>query len=236
MSEARLDLEKVFDRSGAIARPSYRRLAREVWAGIAFRPSPPGRDGIPDGRGHRVLVVPAFLTADPVTRYLRRFLVACGYRPSGWGLGVNWGPTPGVLAGLRRRLDNLAALEGGPVSVIGVSLGGLLARDLAFDRAGQVRQVITIGTPVSLPTSSTLEPLFRVFAPFYHQASDIDRVTRPLPVPFTSIHTREDGLVAWQSCRTGDAACDIEVAGPHITLCRNPRVLAAVARRLGGVG
>jgi pimeloyl-ACP methyl ester carboxylesterase len=153
----------------------------------------------------------------------------------GWGLGINFGPTPRVLAGLRARLGQLARLEGGRVSVVGVSLGGLLARDLAHDRPHQIRQVITLGAACRLPTATTLAPLFHLTAPFYAPRIDVARLSRALPVPTTSIYSSEDGIIAWESCRderVGVVAVD--VGGTHFALSRNPRALRAMALRLRG--
>jgi hypothetical protein len=109
------------------------------------------------------------LTTDAVTRPLRDFLARCGYRALGWELGVNWGlvnwgPTPRLLAGRRARLCELNRLAGAPVSVIGVSLGGILAR----------------GEPCRLPTASTLEPLLGLVAWSYSAALDLARFATPL--------------------------------------------------------
>ncbi|HXA69788.1 MAG TPA: hypothetical protein VNW24_05015, partial [Stellaceae bacterium] len=71
-----------------------------------------------------------------------------------------------ILGELRRRLKELRRLEGGPISVIGVSLGGLLARDLACDHAKDIRKVITLVSPFRLPTASTIEPLVHLCARF----------------------------------------------------------------------
>jgi pimeloyl-ACP methyl ester carboxylesterase len=179
------------------------------------------------------LVVPAFLTTDAVTRPLRDFLTRCGYRALGWELGVNWGPTPRLLAGLRARLSELNRLAGGPVSVVGVSLGGILARDLAHDRADDIRQLITVVSPCRLPTASTLEPLFGLVAWSYSAALDLARFATPLCVPGMTIYTRDDGIVAWESCRDENTgATALEVSGQHLSICRNPAVLRAIAECL----
>src|SRR6202030_3531545 len=93
-----------------------------------------------------------------------------------------WGPTPYALDGLRRRLRQLRALEGGPISVIGVSLGGLLVRDLACDCPADIRHVITLASPFHLPTASTIEPLVRLAARLYAPDLDFRRLSSPLPV------------------------------------------------------
>ena len=225
----------IFDRSGIVPRPPYHRLWREARSLFTYRPPAPDSASLPPGDGHVVLVVPAFLTTDAVTRSLRRFLARCGYRPFGWELGVNWGPTAYALDGLRRRLRQLRAIEGGPIGLVGVSLGGLLARDLAYDHAADIRHVVTLVSPYRLPTASTIEPLVRLAARFYSLDIDIERLASPLPVPSTSVFTRDDGIVAWQSCFDDGATCEaVEVSGSHLTICRNPAALRVVAERLAG--
>jgi len=230
---------EAFDRSGRVARPPYRRLAAEAWAQFTYRPAPPDSEtppeetALPDGKGHVVLVIPAFATTDSFTQPLRAFLARRGYRPMACELGMNWGPTPGILASLRRRLNACRDLEGGPVSVIGFSLGGLLARDLAHDRPRDVAHVVTVVSPFRLPTATHLEPLFHLCAPFYSDDFQAQRLALPLAMPSTAIYSRDDGVVAWESCCSDEplGAC-FEVSGAHSTICRNPEVMALVARRL----
>src|SRR3974390_3043588 len=128
---AKQDLRAIFDRTGAIRRPPYTALLRELWSLAAYHPAPPESTDLAPGDGHIVLVLPAFLMNDAATAPLRQFLARCGYRAFGWGLGVNWGPTERLLSDLRARLAELNEMEGGPVSVVGISLGGVLARNLA---------------------------------------------------------------------------------------------------------
>jgi pimeloyl-ACP methyl ester carboxylesterase len=227
-----LELKGVFARAGR-TRPRYRQLLREIGAAFTYFPALPDPATMPPGGGHVVLVIPAFLVGDSFSQPLRKFLVACGYRALGWELGVNWGPTPALMSGLRRRFAELRAEQGGPITLIGVSLGGLMARYLAYDYPDDVRQVITLASPYNLPTRSTLEPLVRLCAPFYSNSIEIGRLADPLPVPATALFTREDAVVAWESCRDGRANCAaIDVGGPHILICRNPKALVAVAERL----
>jgi pimeloyl-ACP methyl ester carboxylesterase len=225
---------QAFDRTGRVRRPPYRFLLREAYARLTYFPRLPDCSGLPPGRDRVVLVIPGFLTTDAVTRPLRRFLQRCGYRPFGWGLGLNLGPTPRLSAALRKRLLALRALANDRMSVVGVSLGGLMARDLAYDHPNDVRDVITLASPYRLPTASPLEPLLRLAARFFDPAADIVRLAAPLPVRSVAIFTRDDGLVAWESCRREEQnGRAVEVTGPHLTICRNPDALRAVAAGLG---
>lgn len=223
----------VFDRSGKVRRPSFGLLAREGIALCrAFERAQTGdlpRAAVPQ----TVLLLPPFLASDLFTGPFRRRLRRCGHDAVGWGLGPNWGPTPRILAGLRARLTQLRAAAGAPVTLIGISLGGILARDLAHDRPAEVRQVITLASPFALPTASTIEPLFHLAAPFYADGFDPARQALPLPVPSLAIYTRDDGIVAWESCHSAEAdAANAEVGGPHMAICRNADALRLVARRL----
>ncbi|HWE74994.1 MAG TPA: hypothetical protein VG328_17670 [Stellaceae bacterium] len=173
--------------------------------------------------------------AEFLTRPMCRYLTACGYRAVGWGLGTNWGPTDRIARGVRARLDELYA-QSGPVSVVGVSLGGVLARDLAYDRPREVRQVVTLASPFHLPTASTIEGLFRLSALFHSQQIDPQRLNQKLPVPSTAIYTKDDGIVGWQSCFCADSDCFIvEVGGPHMSIGQNPAALRVLAARLAAV-
>jgi hypothetical protein len=224
---------QAFDRSGRLARPSYRRLAAEAWAQVVYNPQPPEPEPLPEGTGHGVLVIPAFLTADAISAPLRGFLSRCGYRAFGWELGMNWGPTPYILDSLRRRLDACCDLAGGQVSVIGFSLGGLLARDLAHDRPRDIDHVVTIVSPFRLPAATPMEPVLRACAPFYSDHFETERLAQPLPMSSTAIYTRDDGVVSWESCCSEEplGAC-FETQGAHTTTWRNPEVMRLIARRL----
>lgn len=226
-----LSPKRVFDHGGAVRRPPYRRLAAELRDLLLYRPAAPDPRSLPQGAGLRVLVIPALLTDDAATGSLRRFLDRCGFRTFAWTIGINWGPTPRILRSLRERLCAVAA--DGPVSVVGVSLGGVLARDLAYDHPHRISRVVTIASPIALPTASTLRPLVSLLMPFYSADADIARLSSPLPVPSTAIYTRDDGIVAWETCLGRDPNCtNVEVTGPHLPICRNPEVLRRIVEAL----
>jgi pimeloyl-ACP methyl ester carboxylesterase len=227
-------LKTAFDNSGqGLTRPSWSALAGEFWEFAAYRPWIPNPESLPEGRGAAVLVIPAFLTNDGFTAPLRAFLNSCGFEAHGWGLGVNWGPTPGILDRLGHRLSEIHRKTGGPVNLIGISLGGLLARDLAHETPERVRHVLTIAAPVRLPTATRLEPLFHALTPFYSRTMDLERVSSPLPVPWTAIYSKRDGILAWESCVCSDdnGQC-IAIDAPHLAMARNPETLKTVVTRL----
>ena len=125
------------------------------------------------------------------------------------------------------------------VSVIGWSLGGVFARELAFEIPDQLRLVITLGSPFGRnPHASSVRWLYELIN--RHRADEIDdemvlRIRRPLPVPSTAIYSRSDGIVSWQTC-IDDVICDtnenIEVVGSHSGMGFNAQVLWIIADRL----
>lgn len=228
-----LDLTAVLDWN-PMRRPPYWRLVGEFRSLLSNRPMSPAPDSLPNGRGRPILVIPALFTGDRFTLDLRQFLQRCGFRTFGWELGTNWGPTRHLLDGVARRVDALYR-DHGPLALIGVSLGGLFARDLAYERPGQIRHVVTIASPFRLPTATTLGPLIRVCARSYSPEIQTERLQSPLPVPSTMILTRDDGIVAWDSCGVEEPDGEIfELDGAHLTLGSNPAARRIIVERLAG--
>lgn len=191
------------------------------------------------GDGHPVLVLPGMVGGDVSTLGLRRYLTWLGYSVSSSRTGMNAGPTEALVSGLRARLEKLAAASGQPVSLIGWSLGGLYAHELARRAPGSVRQVVTLGSPVRLarPRAHETSRLFDCFSHLNVAPSLVARPwaeAGPLRVPATSVYTRSDGIVSWQACllRPGKRRQNIEVYGSHLGLVFNPTVLHVLAARL----
>jgi len=191
------------------------------------------------GDGHPVLVLPGLVGGDASTLTLRRYLTWLNYSVSGGGRGMNGAPTEALVSGLRARLQRLAETSGEPVTLIGWSLGGLYAHELARRAPGSVRQVVTLGSPVRLARSKA-RATSQLFDRFSHLHVAPSLVARPwsepgpLRVPATSIYTRSDGIVSWQACllRAGKRRENVEVYGSHLGLALNPTVLHVLAARL----
>lgn len=195
----------------------------------------------PRGDGHAVLVIPGFTAADSSTSLLRRYLDNLGYNSRTWDLGRNLGPKATGPGGrkLLARLKEIHAETGEKVSVVGWSLGGVMARQLARKAPDLVRQVITLGSPFTGdPRASTV---WRSYQFLSGQRLKDPATRRQLlesrlapPVPSTAIYTRGDGIVAWQNCiePAGGETDNIEVHGSHCGLGANAAVFYAVADRL----
>ncbi len=195
----------------------------------------------PPGDGHPVVIFPG-LGADassvlPLRDHCRRL----GYDAMDWGLGRNVGPQGDLEHWLDRLALHVAAMvlpRARPATLIGWSLGGIYARELARRIAPQVRQVITVGTPFNADADHTNAGwLLRCVGGRVPEfdATLCDRLRTPPPVPTVSIYSRTDGVVAWQTCRHAPGAAgveDIEVDGSHLGLVWNPAVLEIVGERL----
>lgn len=213
----------------------YRAIAERTNMSLSL----PALRRLPRGDGHAVLVLPGFMASDRSTHPLRRVLRSLGYRTYGFGLGVNVGPTPRILEGLSRQLDRAHRRTEAPVSIVGWSLGGIYARELARARPDVVRQVITLGSPIQMVEhdSSSAQPIWQALRKYHapHRDRSVRDVDRPeLIVPNTSIYSRSDGIVAWQACLVARTAIseNIRVFGSHCGLGFNTAVITAIADRL----
>jgi pimeloyl-ACP methyl ester carboxylesterase len=197
----------------------------------------------PRSDGHTVLVLPPFGVTDRYTQPLRSLLLSLGYRAEGWKLGHNLGLTNKVVDGVPRRLLELHERTGDPVSIVGWSMGGILARALAREHPAAVRHVIGLAAPFRLKqqdagktNASMLYDMVRHLQADPLPAMLVEEPERgPLPVPYTSIYSRSDGVVSWEACidEVGPSSENIEVYGSHIGLGHNPAAVIAVLDRLG---
>ena len=190
------------------------------------------------GDGHPVLVLPGLLAGDLSTLPLRRFLRALCYDAHGWELCLNMGPTPTLREKLLARFTALRARhDGRRVSLVGWSLGGIYARELARAHPDQVRLVITLATPfrdISATHAARLVGLRPGGRPLREARELHEHLRRPLPVPTTSIYSRTDGIVAWRSCleEAGPERESVEVACSHTGMGFHAETLAVIADRL----
>jgi hypothetical protein len=199
----------------------------------------PGLLAAPRGDGHGVLVFPGLLAGDASTVPLRAFLRWLGYDVRGWDLGRNNGPTEAILAGLPQAVLDHAERTGRPVSLIGWSLGGIYAREMARRHPRQVRQVITLGSPYAMrdPKQSHAEGPYRrlrsLHAPAARLPGPVLRA-RPIDVPSTSVYSRWDGVVAWQACVEPQTPVhqNVEVRCSHLGFGVDPATLWLIADRL----
>ena len=188
------------------------------------------------GDGHPVLVFPGLMASDTSTKPLRRFLVSRGYAAVGWDIGSNLGPRDGVIDECRALVRKLRRTYQRKVSLIGWSLGGLYARELAKEMPKDVRLVITLGTPFTgHPKATNAWRLYELVTGHRIGAREIHEPLRtPPPVPTTSIFSRSDGVVAWQCSveKPGPMHENVEIEASHFGLGLHPLAWWAIADRL----
>ncbi len=193
----------------------------------------------PRADGEPVLVLPGFAAGDGSTWILRAWLRHLGYRVSGWGLGVNAGNVPRLIPEVARVVAARARAEGAPLRLVGWSLGGYLAREVARDAPEHVDRVVTLGSPV------VGGPKYTATAAIYRAAgADLDaieaamrqREQRPIRVPITAVYSESDGIVDWRACidRSSPRVEHVRVRSTHLGLGFAPEVLRVVAASLAG--
>lgn len=227
-----------------IERPSLALFGIEPWraafefASHQVRPADPQPVA---GDGHPVVIFPGMGTDGSAVAPMRRYCQARGYEALDWGRGLNRGPQGDIdawLMELKAHMVERLAPFTQSATFIGWSLGGIYARELAKAMGRQVRQVITIGTPFNASADHTnVGWVFRLLSgsppPFTEAMST--RLRNAPCVPTTSIYSRSDGIVAWQTCthvKESHRVQDLEVSGSHVGLGWNRSVLRIVGDRL----
>lgn len=219
--------------------PSAWRLAAEIGSPLEAVRLPaawPRLRRMPRGDGHVVVDIPGWRAPEVSGLPLRRYLSWLGYDARGWGFGTNLGDPERDAARLTETVVELEAQTGRAVSLVGWSLGGVIAREVARRRPDLVRQVITYGTPVVGGPSYTA-----VAGRYTHEARQhATRVTarldarRPIQVPITVVYSRRDGIVEWRACldRVSPQVEHVEVRSTHVGMGVDPDVWGVVAQRL----
>jgi hypothetical protein len=188
----------------------------------------------PRGDGHPVLVYPGFMANNSSTSLLRWFLRDLGYKAEGWCLGRNLGHES-FMHDLNRQLAREYQKHGQKISLIGWSLGGVYAREVARANPDKVRQVITLGSPFSTgPSGTRVSWIYKLVTGRTIRDEDVARIRSALTVPTTAIYSQTDGIVNWRGCVEEEGAYreNIQVNGSHFGLGHNPLVLLAIADRL----
>jgi pimeloyl-ACP methyl ester carboxylesterase len=196
--------------------------------------------GTARGDGHAVVLFPGLGADHRFMEPLARHCEQLGYEVRHWGRGRNTGPEGNPakwLDALAQEVDEVVVPAQRELTLVGWSLGGLYAREIAKALPHRVRQVITLGTPFArIANSTNVQWLFELLSGT--SATVDEAVARRLatapPVPATSIYSRSDGVVAWQACvgKASAVAENIEVESSHLGLVWHPDVLRIVADRL----
>ena len=192
------------------------------------------------GDRHPVVLFPGLGADHRYMAPLRKFCERRGYVCYDWGRGMNTGPSGDSSQWINSLSNDVAAMVSGHkerVTLIGWSLGGLYAREIAKAIPTRIRQVITLGSPLAnVATSTHVGWLYEMLNGGTTTIdSQLAKTLRtPPPVPTTSIYSRSDGVVAWKACVAGRGAFteNIEVDSSHLGLVWHPDVMSIVANRL----
>lgn len=188
------------------------------------------------GKKHGVIVLPGFGADDGSTLLLRRYLTILGYDAEGWKRGFNVRRPGEDMDAVIAQIRHLKAKHHLPVSLIGWSRGGIMAREISRKVPDDVRLVITMGSPFADASANNVGAMWRLLtgekAP--RDPARMKALAEPIPVPATAIFTRADGVVAWQACleRPGPIAENIEVRSTHVGLGFHAPAFWAIADRL----
>jgi pimeloyl-ACP methyl ester carboxylesterase len=173
----------------------------------------------PRGDGHPVLVISGLSGGASWTALLRLYLMSLGHSVHGPRFAATKGSSNRVRRLLSERVNELADKHGTPVSLVGWSVGGCFARQVAAAEPAKVRQIVTLGTPLD--------------GMWYPEGRR--HAARALPVPVTAVVSRTDGIFEWRRCLQPRSARaeNVEVPSSHLGMASNPFSYHVIADRLG---
>lgn len=184
------------------------------------------------GQGEPVVVLPGFFATDASTLRLRRTLKAAGYRAHGWAMGRNLGVRHDLVDQMNRRLDRVTGGRDERVTLVGWSLGGLMAREFAKHAPDRVAKVITLGSPFSGdPRANHAWRLYEMVARHPVDETPIPAIlSEKPPVPTIAIWSRQDGVIAPASARGAPGERDeaVEVGCGHMGFPTDEGAIRAV--------
>lgn len=186
----------------------------------------------------KIIVMPGFGADDFSTLPIRGYLATMGHEVHGWNRGLNIKDVQTTLDELVEDIEKRTRDAAMPIVMVGWSLGGYLAREVARDLPDRVEQVFTLGSPiVGGPKYTQLASLCRA------QGIDVDWIERAvteredakqLTTPITAVYSKLDGVVAWQACidKKSPNVDHIEVNASHIGLGISADAFRIVAKKL----
>lgn len=189
----------------------------------------------PKGTKQPVLFLPGLKAGDASNAPMRSFLRQRNFKAYGWGLGTNNGDVEGQLPAVIARAEELFDRSEEPIALVGWSLGGVIAREVARERPELISQVITYGTPV------VGGPLYTSVSGVYSPEERVliaeriaERNQIPIEVPITAMYSKRDGIVAWRACLDNFSPdiTMIEISSTHVGMGIDPDVWRIVSECL----
>lgn len=222
-------------------KPSLLSSLREFGTPLEFLKFPlraPRLATAPRGDGRKIVLLPGFTSPELALLPLATYLKYLGYDASTWGLGVNGGDVDPLTQEFGSRIDEMAERSNQPITLIGWSLGGVIARETARLFSDSVREVITMGTPlIGGPKYTSVGQLYAMKEGLDLDAFELDvheRNSVGLKQPLTVIYSKSDGIVGWQAARDvyNPQARNIEVRSTHLALGGHAKVWQIIAETL----
>lgn len=222
-------------------RPSFISTLRELGTPLEFLRFPLKTRALataPRGDGRKVILLPGFTSPEMAMLPLATYLKYLGYDASTWGLGVNGGEVDSLTQAFGEKVEQIVKSGHEPVTLIGWSLGGIIARETARLFSDSVREVITMGTPlIGGPKYTSVGPLYAL-----KEGLDMDlfegevhaRNSVGLKQPLTVIYSKSDGIVGWQAAQDvyNAQTRHFEVRSTHFALGGNAEVWEIIANTL----
>ncbi len=193
---------------------------------------------LPSGNGEPVLLIPGFMASDASTKFIRYFLKKKNYTAYPWDLGTNTGNFSKTYPQILEKLQAISEEQGQKVNLIGWSLGGVFAREVAKEKPELVKSVITMGSPFASITQETnaswLYNLVSKRRKNQVKYAKMDTIHEPPTMPSTAIFSKSDGIVNWKGCLEPEMPHteNVEVNAAHMSLGIHPATLVCIADRL----
>jgi pimeloyl-ACP methyl ester carboxylesterase len=183
--------------------------------------------------GPPALVIPGFVANDRTTMELRRALAEGGWRVHPWSMGWNLGASEDVIDGLAKRIEDI--WDGRKILLVGWSLGGVFARELARKVPDKVRAVVTLGSPFSGDAHwNNVWRLYEWVAGHKVDEPPIERIFDKPPVPSLAIWSAKDGIVAVRAAKGLAHESDeaVEMACGHMAFGVSSKATRQVVREI----
>nr|WP_070959033.1 alpha/beta hydrolase [Hyphomonas sp. Mor2] len=224
-------------------KPSLLSNLRELGTPLEFLKFPfmtPSLATAPRGDGRKIVLIPGFTAPEFSMQPLSLYLRYLGYDASTWGLGVNGGNVDPLTRQFGQSIEQMADQADAPVTLIGWSLGGVIARETARLFGDSVREIITMGTPlIGGPKYTSVGQIYAMregldLDAFEHEVHARNSVG--LPQPLTVIYSKSDGIVGWQAARDvyNPHARNVVVRSTHFAMGTNSTVWKVIANTLAG--
>lgn len=231
-----IDLQQITNKKKPSALLHFTEIFRAIYEtvrGIFFLLKTP-KSNI--GNGQALIVVPGLLSSNFATTILRKYLNKIGFIAFGWQNGINLGRLES-LESIQKQVENTVSQSNQKVILIGWSMGGIFAREVAKVQPNLIKKVITIGSPFAdITAPNHAKWAYDLFNDEHTIDQNIvNQIYLPADVPTIALYSKTDGMVPWEACmeiKESETHKNIEISSSHFGMGANPNVLKIVATNL----